>query len=268
MMINSAFTCTGPYAILIMLGIKRVENRSICPSPMKGCCVVSCSKLFCKGEFGNFGQWASRALSADQFAMIPAWCDVAEWMGKIVGCVDYFCREGGDGTSWNEGYRYRWNQSEVVSFDQPIGCRGNTVMWVLPRTLADRVTTADGLARTVGGEVATAEDVERIFRMAVPLAGGNEWLFVLLIDVEHRTLSEPLLVSLGEPTRTSVQPGEVFAVALKLDAKSIILAHNHPSGKSQCRTSPSYGMMRSCTRSTRLTKEENAFFESMIKPME
>ena len=29
---------------------------------------------------------------------------------------------------------------------------------------------------------------------------------------------------------TVVQPGEVFAAALKADAKSIIVAHNHPSG--------------------------------------
>ena len=29
---------------------------------------------------------------------------------------------------------------------------------------------------------------------------------------------------------TAVQPGEVFAAALKADAKSIIVAHNHPSG--------------------------------------
>ena len=27
-MITSAFTCTGPYTVLIMLGIKRVESRS------------------------------------------------------------------------------------------------------------------------------------------------------------------------------------------------------------------------------------------------
>ena len=27
-MIANAFTCTGSYALLIMLGIKRVENRS------------------------------------------------------------------------------------------------------------------------------------------------------------------------------------------------------------------------------------------------
>ena len=229
-MITSAFTCTGAYAILIMLGIKRVENRSMCPSPVKGRCAVSCSKSFCKEEFGNFVQWASRALPADQFAMIPAWSDVADWPGKIVGCVDYSCRESAADELWNEGYRYWWDLSEVVSFDQPITCRGNTGMWDLPQALVDRVTVADGLARTVGSEVATAEDAARIFQMAVPLAGKNEGLFVLPIDLENRTLSEPILVSLGEPTTTSVQPSEVFAAALKLDAKSIILAHNHPSG--------------------------------------
>lgn len=231
-MITSAFTCTGPYAILIMLGIKRAENRSMCPSPVKGRCAVSCSKSFSGEEFGNFVQWASRALPADQFAMIPAWSDVADWPGKIVGCVDYSCREGGEAELWNEGYRYWWDLSEVVSFDRPITCRGNTGLWDLPPTLADRVTMADGLARTVGTEVATAEDAVRIFQMALPLAGKNEGLFVLPIDLENRTLSEPILVSLGEPTTTSVQPSEVFSAALKLDAKSIILAHNHPSGNS------------------------------------
>ena len=35
-MITSAFTCTGPYAVLIMLGIKRVENRSAMPVSAKG----------------------------------------------------------------------------------------------------------------------------------------------------------------------------------------------------------------------------------------
>lgn len=229
-MITSAFTCTGPYAILIMLGIKRVENRSMCPSPVKGRCAVSCSKSFCKEEFGNFVQWASRALPAEQFAMIPAWSDVADWPGKIVGCVDYSCREGGETELWNEGCRYWWDLSEVVSFDRLIACRGNTGMWDLSQTLVDRVTVADGLARTVGTEVATAEDAVRIFEMAVPIAGKNEGLFVLPIDLEQRTLSEPILVSLGEPTTTSIQQDEVFAAALKLEAKSIVLAHNHPSG--------------------------------------
>jgi hypothetical protein len=29
----NAFTCTGPYAILILCGIKRTENRSAWPEP-------------------------------------------------------------------------------------------------------------------------------------------------------------------------------------------------------------------------------------------
>ena len=229
-MITNAFTCTGPYAILIMLGIKRVENRSMCPSPIKGRSAVSCSKSFCKEEFGNFVQWASRSLPADEFAMLPAWCDVADWPGKIVGCVDYSCREVRIAESWNEGYRYWWDLSEVISFDQPIRCRGNTGMWEMPPSLSKQVTAADALTRTVGTEIATADDAARIFRMAIPLAGMNEGLFVLPLDAENRTLSEPILVSLGESKTTAVDPSDIFSAALKLDAKSVILAHNHPSG--------------------------------------
>ena len=39
-MIANAFTCTGPYALLIMLGIKRVENRSVAPEPRTGRCAT------------------------------------------------------------------------------------------------------------------------------------------------------------------------------------------------------------------------------------
>ena len=35
-MISNAFTCTGPYAILILCGIKRTENRSAWPEPREG----------------------------------------------------------------------------------------------------------------------------------------------------------------------------------------------------------------------------------------
>ena len=102
-MFTSAFTCTGTYAVLIMLGIKRVENRSAMPVPAKGRCAVSCSKSFCKEEYGNFLQWAVHALSEEEFERIPAWGDVKEWPGKIVGACDYEARgrndlrlEGGD----------------------------------------------------------------------------------------------------------------------------------------------------------------------------
>ena len=151
-MITNAFTCTGTYAILILLGIKRVENRSAMPAPAKGRCAISCSKKFCAAEYGEFVRWAARALKPEEFEMIPAWGDVKDWPGKVVGCCDYEgtlsapVAEGRDGTvMWDEGYPYWWNLSEVVSFDRPIPCRGNVGMWQMPPALAAQVTATNAL---------------------------------------------------------------------------------------------------------------------------
>ena len=244
-MITSAFTCTGPYAVLIMLGIKRVENRSMMPVPVKGRCAVGCSKSFCKKEYGYFLQWAANALSEEEFERIPAWGDVKEWPGKIVGACDYEARgrndlrlEGDNAArsviapyQWDEGYAYWWDLSDVACFDQPIPCRGNVGMWQMPDPLAVQVTAADVLARCVGEQVATAEDAARLFHAAVPIAGAREGFFMLPLDDAGRALSAPVLVSLGAQTGTAaVDLGEVFREALKAGARSIVVAHNHPSG--------------------------------------
>ena len=228
-MITSAFTCTGPYAVLIMLGIKRVENRNVMPVPEKGHCAVSCSKSFCKEEFGRFVQWASVSLAAEDFERLPSWGDVKDWPGKIVGCCDY--EAGTDAAKeWNEGCPYWWKLSEIVSFDTPIPCRGNVGMWQMSTALAAQVTAADLQERSIGEVIATAEDAARVFRAAIPIAGKNEGFFVLPLDAERRALAVPILVSLGEASTTTVDPGEVFSAALQVGAKAIIVAHNHPSG--------------------------------------
>ncbi len=256
-MITHAFTCTGPYALLIMLGIKRVENRSAAPEPRKGRCAISCSKSFCKEEYGNFVRWASQTLPEEDFDLIPAWSDVKDWPGKIIGTCDYSTRSRDDlvlepesrpgacakGESWlrsgacarqefwDEGYQYWWDLSEVVCFDLPIPCRGNVGMWRLPEDLQRRVATADVLARSVGMKISTADDARRIFDAAVPIAGKMEGFFVLPLDDEMRTLSAPVLVSLGTtPGTTVVRPQDVFAEAFKANAHAIAVAHNHPSG--------------------------------------
>ena len=160
-MITSAFTCTGPYAVLILLGIKRVENRNAMPMPAKGRCAISCSKSFCREEYGEFVRWASRALTPEEFETIPAWDEVKDWPGKVVGCCDYEARGRGDlvlgndgedavATQWDEGYQYWCELSEVVAFDRPIPCRGNVEMWQMPSALAAQVTAADRIARAVG----------------------------------------------------------------------------------------------------------------------
>jgi len=208
--------------------------------PSKGRCAVSCSKSFNAAEYGEFVRWASAHLPPEDFERIPAWADVKDWPGKVVGCCDYAARQADAATSskspyhpsdqWDEGYGCWWNLSEVVCFDRPIPCRGNVGMWQMPSALAAQVTAADMLAQCMGAKIATASDAEKLFRLVIPVAGNVEGFFVLPLDADRRVLSEPILVSLGDQTTTVVQPGEVFAAALKLDAKAIILAHNHPSG--------------------------------------
>ena len=234
-MITNAFTCSGHYAILIMLGIKRVENRSMCPEPVKGRCAVSCSKKFCKEEYGNFIQWASQALSAEDFALIPAWCDVKDWPGKVVGCVDYSARSRGEGReSWDEKKAYFWDLREVVCFDEPIPCRGNTGMWQMQEGLATVVSQTDELARRDDVVIKTPEDAAKLFRAALPIVGTSEGFFVLPLDNSDRPKSMPVLVSLGTTScTTAVQPKDVFAEVFKADADRFIVAHNHPHGTLQ-----------------------------------
>ena len=232
-MITSAFTCTGPYAILILLGIKQVENRSAMPVPARGRCAVSCSKSFCKEEFGEFVRWAAANLLEEDFERLPSWGDVKDWPGKVVGGCDYeagTARPESAPYQWDEGYSYWWELSEVVAFDEPLSCRGNVGMWQMPPALAAQVTATDSLERSVGEIVATADDAARVFRAAVSIAGENEGFFVLPLDAERRVLKAPILVALGEPTTTTVDPGEVFSAALGVGAKAIVVAHNHPSG--------------------------------------
>ena len=228
-MLTSAFTCTGPYAVLIMLGIKRVENRNAMPEPAKGRCAVGCSKSFCREEFGNFVQWAARSLPEEEFARIPSWSDVADWPGRIVGACDYEADERGGG-AWDEGYPYRWHLSNVTCFDAPLPCRGNVGMWQMPPALAAQVTAADSLARAVGEKVASKDEALRLFSLAAPLAGKSEGFFVLPLDADRRVLAAPILVSLGTEATAVIQAKDIFTEALKAGAEKIIVAHNHPSG--------------------------------------
>ena len=240
-MIVNAFTCTGSYAILILCGIKRAENRSVWPSPSEGRAAISCSKSFCKEEYGRFIAWASANLTAEDFEKLPSWREVKDWSGRIVGACDYASRkrndlvltdgdERGGNVNWDEGYDYWWDLSEVVAFDHPIPCRGNVGMWQLPSAFAAHVTAVDRLARSVGERIASSENAAELFCLAMPIAGVNEGFFVLPLDESRRVIAEPVLVSIGDASTTTVDPGEVFSAALQVSAKAIVVAHNHPSG--------------------------------------
>lgn len=244
-MIVNACTCTGPYAILIMLGIKRVENRSVMPVPKQGRCAISCSKSFCKEEYGNFIQWTSVSLSKESFNLIPSWSDVEDWAGKIVGACDYLAVSRNDlkldsnetstfaneCSKWDEGYPYWWKLSNVVCFDIPIPCRGNVGMWQMGKELSLQASSADSIAHTVGVQIKTADDAAKVFRNALPIVGKREGVFVLPLDDKGYSITAPVLVSLGTGSDTAtVQIKDVYCEALRNGASSIIVAHNHPMG--------------------------------------
>ena len=243
----NAFTCTGSYAILILAGIKRTENRSAWPSPSEGRAAISCSKSFCKEEYGQFIAWASVNLPPEDFEKLPSWCEVKDWPGKIVGVCDYAARSvsapyqselfpdiqtvkpsNSQTLNWDEGYQYWWDLSNIVRLPEPIPCRGNVGMWQLPTELAAKVSAADDFLRM---RIETAEDAYPLFCAAIPIAKDYEGFFVLPIDAERRPICKPVLVSLGHiHGTTAVEFREVFRETFKVNADAIIVAHNHPSG--------------------------------------
>jgi hypothetical protein len=147
MPIVNAFTCTGAYALLIMSGLKRVENRSCLPVPARGRCAMSVSKKFCRAEYDGVRSWLMRFNSDRVDEILTPWDIAQEWSGRIIAVMDYEAIDGEleDDTwrvqfqYWNEGYRYWWRLSNIRKLPTPILCRGNTGMWQLPPELSSEV---------------------------------------------------------------------------------------------------------------------------------
>ena len=88
-MVPNAFTCTGAYAVLIMSGLKRVENRSMMPVPVKGRCAMSVSKKFCRAEYDNLVAWLATNCDPAVLSRVLPWDEVKSWPGCIVATMDY-----------------------------------------------------------------------------------------------------------------------------------------------------------------------------------
>jgi DNA repair protein RadC len=88
------------------------------------------------------------------------------------------------------------------------------------RILASRVRHGDCLG--------SPEAVRQYLQLA--LGGRDREVFaVVLLDAQNRVIAiEELFI--GTLTQTSVYPREVVRTALRHNARSLIFAHNHPSG--------------------------------------
>ena len=76
------------------------------------------------------------------------------------------------------------------------------------------------------------ESPAEAYKVIEPFAAGQnqENFWVLLLNTKNKLIREPVEVSQGLIDSTPVHPREIFTEAIRYRAKSIILAHNHPSG--------------------------------------
>ena len=151
-MITNAFTCTGPYAMLILSGVKRVENRCAMPVPQEGRCAISVSKKFSEREYENFIAWANKAFGlAWCRANLWDWDEVKAWRGCLVAVADYKAVDAIPENEfyakqcrfWNEDYPNWWLLSNVKRLQKPIPCRGNVGMWQLDDELRVMANAAE-----------------------------------------------------------------------------------------------------------------------------
>lgn len=58
----------------------------------------------------------------------------------------------------------------------------------------------------------------------------QEAIFIIALDVKMRPIGKPWMASLGTVSKTWAHPRDIFREAIKRNAYSIIISHNHPSG--------------------------------------
>ena len=148
----NAFTCTGPYAMLILSGVKRVENRSAMPTPREGRCAISVSRRFARKEYENFIVWANKTFGLAWCMMnLGDWDEVKAWRGCLIAVADYKAVDAIPEDElyakqcrfWNEGYQNWWLLSDVRRLPKPIPCRGNVGMWQMTEELSAAVCRAE-----------------------------------------------------------------------------------------------------------------------------
>ena len=77
--------------------------------------------------------------------------------------------------------------------------------------------------------VSSPADVDRLLRGRIANLDRENFVVVLL-NTKNEVIENPL-VSVGTLSASLVHPREVFKPAIRASAASVILAHNHPSGK-------------------------------------
>ncbi len=79
--------------------------------------------------------------------------------------------------------------------------------------------------------ISSPADVDRLLRGRIANLDREKFVAVLL-NTKNEVLGTPL-ISVGTLSAALVHPREVFKPAIRASAASVVLAHNHPSGKAE-----------------------------------
>lgn len=86
-------------------------------------------------------------------------------------------------------------------------------------------------ARTAPAKtVSSAAEAAALFRSVLGENAGQETFWALPLDAKRRPLSEPQTIAVGTLNGVHVHPRDVFSIAVRWNAHSVVVAHNHPSG--------------------------------------
>jgi len=100
----------------------------------------------------------------------------------------------------------------------------------------DYAAAMEACAAYVSVKRPTIRDPEAAYRLLRPLIDGatcgnsQEAFYAILLDTKNKVICAPCLTSLGLLDSAPVHPREVFREAVRQNAASVVLAHNHPSG--------------------------------------
>lgn len=78
--------------------------------------------------------------------------------------------------------------------------------------------------------ITSSEEAAAAFRTVLTDGERQEKFWALPLDAKRRPLSGPQLISIGTLNGVNIHPRDVFSIAVRWNAHSILVAHNHPSG--------------------------------------
>ena len=88
------------------------------------------------------------------------------------------------------------------------------------------------LIRTKRDDAKYVKSSEDVYDLLMPFVYGcrQELFFVVLLGPRNKVIGSPREIAKGQRDEVALQPNLVFESAIKEGAKSVIVAHNHPSG--------------------------------------